>query len=86
MSWLWAAAAGLVIGVIARLIAPGKQSVPIWLTVVIGIAGALVGNALASALGVRTTTGIDWTRHILQVIVAVAGVYVAAALRTNTRR
>jgi uncharacterized membrane protein YeaQ/YmgE (transglycosylase-associated protein family) len=81
MSWIWAIVAGLVIGVIAKLIVPGKQNIPIWLTILIGIVGALVGNALASALGVESTGGVDWIRHILQVIVAAGGVYAVAALR-----
>lgn len=86
MSWVWAVVAGVIVGVIARLIVPGKQAIPIWLTVLIGLLGALGGNALASVLGVRSTGGVDWTRHVLQVIVAVAAVYVVGALRGTTRR
>ena len=71
MSFIWAIIAGLVIGLIARAIRPGKQNIPIWLTIVIGIAGAIVGNLLASAIGVRHTGGIDWIRHALQIVVAV---------------
>ena len=71
MSFIWAIIAGLIIGVIARLIRPGKQDIPIWLTILIGIAGAIVGNLLASAFGVRDTGGIDWIRHILQIGVAI---------------
>ncbi|HVE29088.1 MAG TPA: hypothetical protein VNC80_03390, partial [Mycobacteriales bacterium] len=44
MEFIWAIIAGLIIGVIARLLRPGKQSIPLWLTVLIGIAGAIIGN------------------------------------------
>jgi uncharacterized membrane protein YeaQ/YmgE (transglycosylase-associated protein family) len=71
MEFIWAIIAGLIIGVIARAIRPGKQAIPMWLTIVIGIVGAIVGNLLASAFGVRDTNGIDWIRHILQIAVAV---------------
>jgi uncharacterized membrane protein YeaQ/YmgE (transglycosylase-associated protein family) len=71
MSFIWAIIAGLIIGLIARAIRPGKQDIPIWLTILIGIAGAIVGNLLASAIGVRDTGGIDWIRHILQIVVAI---------------
>jgi len=71
MEFIWAIIAGLIIGVIARLLRPGKQHIPLWLTVVIGIAGAIIGNLLASAFGVRDTAGIDWIRHILQIGVAI---------------
>ena len=62
---------GAVIGVLARLVMPGRQNIPIWLTIVVGIVGVLLGNWLSSLIGVRDTGGIDWIRHILQVVVAV---------------
>jgi uncharacterized membrane protein YeaQ/YmgE (transglycosylase-associated protein family) len=67
---IWIIIAGLVIGLLARAVIPGQQATPLWLTIVIGIVGALIGNFLASILGVRHTSGIDWIRHILQVGVA----------------
>ncbi|AOT57538.1 MULTISPECIES: GlsB/YeaQ/YmgE family stress response membrane protein [Streptomyces] len=72
MSFLWAIVAGLVIGLLAKLVLPGRQPIPLWLTVLLGIGGAVVGNALASAFGVRDTGGVDWIRHILQIGVAAA--------------
>lgn len=71
---IWIIIVGTVIGLLARLVVPGRQPIPMWLTVLIGIVGALVGNWLASLLGVRSTGGIDWIRHILQIAVAAAGV------------
>ena len=56
---------------IARLLRPGKQNIPLWLTILIGMAGAILGNLLATAFGVRDTSGIDWIRHILQVGIAI---------------
>ncbi|MYY03852.1 GlsB/YeaQ/YmgE family stress response membrane protein [Streptomyces sp. ATexAB-D23] len=70
MSFLWAIIAGLVIGLLAKLVVPGRQPIPLWLTILLGVVGALVGNALASAFGVRDTSGIDWIRHIFQIGVA----------------
>lgn len=64
---IWIIIAGLFIGALARLVLRGRQDIPIWLTIVVGIAGALVGNTLASAIGVRDTAGIDWIRHFLQI-------------------
>jgi uncharacterized membrane protein YeaQ/YmgE (transglycosylase-associated protein family) len=69
---IWAIVAGLIIGVIAKLILPGRQPIPIWLTVVLGIGGALIGNWISSAIGVRQTGGVDWIRHALQIGVAMA--------------
>jgi uncharacterized membrane protein YeaQ/YmgE (transglycosylase-associated protein family) len=41
---------GLVIGALARLIVPGRQRIGIILTLLIGIAGALVGGFITAAL------------------------------------
>jgi len=82
---LWAIIAGLVIGSLARLVVRGRQDIPLWLTILLGIAGALVGNWLASVLGVRHTRGIDWIRHILQVGVAAALVVFLTPLWTRRR-
>ncbi|MFJ4677912.1 MULTISPECIES: GlsB/YeaQ/YmgE family stress response membrane protein [Kitasatospora] len=67
MSILWAIIAGLVIGVLAKLVIPGRQPIPLWLTILLGIVGGLIGNALASAFGVADTNGIDWIRHLFQI-------------------
>ncbi|OCC12131.1 GlsB/YeaQ/YmgE family stress response membrane protein [Streptomyces sp. PTY087I2] len=76
MGWLWAIIVGLVLGVIARAILPGKQDIPLWLTVVFGILGSILGNAVAGWIGVEDTKGIDWIRHVLQLAGAVAVVAV----------
>ncbi|NLU67416.1 GlsB/YeaQ/YmgE family stress response membrane protein [Streptomyces sp. HNM0574] len=76
MSWLWAIIVGLVLGVIARALLPGKQGIPLWLTVVFGIIGSILGNAVAGWIGVADTRGIDWIRHVLQLV----GVVVVVAL------
>ncbi|WP_228994261.1 GlsB/YeaQ/YmgE family stress response membrane protein [Streptomyces sp. DH8] len=76
MGWLWAIIVGLVLGVIARAILPGKQDIPLWLTVVFGVLGSILGNAVASWIGVEDTKGIDWIRHLLQLAGAVAVVAV----------
>ena len=70
MNIIWAIIAGLVIGLLAKLVIRGRQPIPLWLTIIIGIIGAIVGNYIASAIHVRHTSGIDWIRHILQVAAA----------------
>ncbi|WP_030203111.1 GlsB/YeaQ/YmgE family stress response membrane protein [Streptomyces sp. NRRL S-87] len=72
MSWLWAIIVGFVLGLIARAVLPGKQHQPLWLTTLFGMAGAILGNAVAGWIGVADTRGIDWTRHLLQLACAIA--------------
>ena len=85
MGWLWAIIVGLVLGVIARAILPGKQDIPLWLTTVFGIIGSVLGNAVATWIGVNETKGIDWMRHLLQLIGAVAVVGVGDMIWQSIR-
>jgi uncharacterized membrane protein YeaQ/YmgE (transglycosylase-associated protein family) len=69
---------GLIIGVLGRLVAPGKQSIPIWLTILIGIVAAFIGTAIARGIGYADTNGIDWLEILTQVVLAAIGVSIAA--------
>lgn len=71
---------GIVIGALGRLVVPGRQSIPIWLTIVIGIVAAFIGTAIATVLGVADTRGIDWIELGLQVAVAAGGVVTAVKM------
>ncbi|MEU6881131.1 GlsB/YeaQ/YmgE family stress response membrane protein [Streptomyces sp. NPDC046712] len=90
MSWLWAIIVGFVLGLIAKAIIPGKQQIPLWLTTVFGIIGSVLGNSVAGWIGVEDTRGIDWTRHLLQLIGAVVvvglGDMLWASIRGNRQR
>jgi len=72
---------GLIIGALGRLVVPGKQDIPIWLTMLIGVVAALIGTFLAAALGVANTRGIDWIELLIQVILAAIGVAIIAGVR-----
>ena len=80
MSFVWAIIAGLIIGLLAKLVLPGRQPIPLWLTIILGIVGGLVGNVVASGLGVGDTSGIDWIRHILQIAAAALLIGVVAPM------
>jgi len=71
---------GLILGVLGRLVAPGKQGIPIWLTIVVGIVAAFLGTAIARGLGYADTNGFDWLELITQVVLAAIGVSLAASL------
>ena len=50
-SLLWTALIGLVVGSLAKLIIPGKEPSGIWITMLLGIAGAFVGTWLGRVIG-----------------------------------
>ncbi|MEU4563354.1 GlsB/YeaQ/YmgE family stress response membrane protein [Actinoplanes sp. NPDC023936] len=74
---------GLIIGALGRLVLPGKQNIPIWLTLAIGVVAALIGTFLAALLGVDDTPGVDWIELALQVGLAALGVSVVAGVRAR---
>ena len=69
---------GLIVGALGRLVVPGKQNIPIWLTIVVGIVAALIGTFIARILGVADTRGFDWIELIIQIVLAAGGVILAA--------
>ncbi|AXN44497.1 hypothetical protein DSM43518_00236 [Mycobacterium marinum] len=72
---------GTVIGVLGRLVVPGKQSIGVLVTILVGIVSAFIGTVIAKAVGIPTaTSGIDWLELLVQVLVAAVGVAVVATL------
>lgn len=62
---------GAVIGVLARLVLPGKQDISAIITVILGILGALIGYWVWGLISDQGDTGgIDWIRWIISVAVA----------------
>ena len=77
---------GLIIGALGRLAVPGKQHIPIWLTLLIGVVGALLGTVLAKATGLYDGSGWSWVLLLFQVIVAALGVFLVAGIGSSRRR
>ena len=77
---------GVVVGVLGRLVVPGKQRIGMLLTILVGVVAAFLGTALARAMGIPTaTSGVDWLELLVQVVVAALGVALVAGL-TGRRR
>ncbi len=75
---------GIVIGVLGRLVLPGRQHIGALWTIVVGIVAAFVGTAVAAALGVADTKGIDWIEWLVQIALAVAGVAALERFRSRS--
>lgn len=84
MDFVWAILSaivtGLIIGALARLVVPGTRGISIIVTILLGIAGAIVGSLVYGLLGGGDTSGIDWIRLVVEVIVAAVFVWIYVAL------
>ena len=64
---------GLVVGVIAKLLMPGRDPGGFIITILLGIAGALIGGFVGRALGFYgENQGAGWIMSILGAIVLLA--------------
>ncbi len=73
--------AGIIIGPLARLIMPGRQSIGLFTTILIGAAGAIIGGFIYGAFGGGETSGIDWILHGVQLAVAIVLILIVQGMR-----
>jgi uncharacterized membrane protein YeaQ/YmgE (transglycosylase-associated protein family) len=82
--------AGIIIGLLGKFVAPGdKDNIPIWLTILCGIGGVIIGWFIYSAFGGNGSRGIDWVRWIVAIVVAAVLVIIASTVtgrNTNSTR
>ncbi|MGH3712056.1 MAG: GlsB/YeaQ/YmgE family stress response membrane protein [Micromonosporaceae bacterium] len=71
---------GTILGIIGRMIVPGEQNIPWWLTIGVGILAAFVGGWIYQQFGGGETSGIDWIKLLIQIVVAAIFVFLAAGL------
>lgn len=80
---------GLFVGLVARLLVPGRQRLGLGMTLLLGLLGSIVGGVVANALG----TGDIWELNFIGAVVAIAAAVVfivigerAGALGRRVRR
>ncbi len=64
LSWI---IMGLIVGVLAKFIMPGKDPGGIIVTIFLGIAGAFVGGYIGSFLGIGAVTGFNIGSIVLSI-------------------
>jgi uncharacterized membrane protein YeaQ/YmgE (transglycosylase-associated protein family) len=81
--------AGIIIGLLGKFVAPGdKDNIPIWLTILCGVGGVIIGWFVYSAFGGNGSPGIDWVRWIVAIVIAAVLVVIASTMtgRNTARR
>jgi uncharacterized membrane protein YeaQ/YmgE (transglycosylase-associated protein family) len=79
---------GIVIGILARLVLPGRQPIGAGMTILLGIGGALVGGIVASAIGEGDIWELNFVGTVVGIVAAAAliGAADAAGLGKGRRR
>ncbi len=62
---------GLIIGFLARLLLPGRQKIGLALTLLLGVAGALIGGVIASALNTGDVFELNFIGFVVAVLASV---------------
>ncbi len=73
LSWILM---GLIVGVLAKMIMPGKDPGGLIVTIAIGIAGAFVGGFLASVVGIGGFSGFNLGSLVTAVVGALVLLFV----------
>ncbi|TYC98854.1 hypothetical protein FQ377_07500 [Arthrobacter echini] len=72
--------AGLIIGALARLIKPGKQNLGLLATLLLGLAGSVIGGLIANLVGTGGVFELNIFGFIVAVIAAVLLIGVAEGI------
>jgi uncharacterized membrane protein YeaQ/YmgE (transglycosylase-associated protein family) len=80
---------GAIIGIIARLVMPGRQRIGVFMTVLLGIGGAIIGGIVGSAIGTGDIFELNVLGTIVGIIAAVGLIALVQTLgvgESRTRR
>lgn len=72
---------GLIVGALGRLVVPGRQAMPIWMTMIIGVVAAIVGALIAASF-----TSSFIITLVIQVALAALAVFLIAGSRGRSAR
>jgi uncharacterized membrane protein YeaQ/YmgE (transglycosylase-associated protein family) len=81
--------AGIIIGLLGKFVAPSaRDNIPLWLTILCGIGGVIIGWYIYILFGGNGSPGIDWVRWLIAIAVAAVLVILADMImvRRATRR
>jgi uncharacterized membrane protein YeaQ/YmgE (transglycosylase-associated protein family) len=81
--------AGIIIGLLGKFVAPSnRDNIPLWLTILCGIGGVIIGWYVYILFGGNGSPGIDWVRWLIAIVVAAVLVIIASTVtaRMGARR
>lgn len=81
MGWLAWIVFGLIAGIVAKVLMPGRDPGGFIVTILIGIAGAMIGGFISSAVGFGAVSGFDLRSMVIAVLGAVLLLFVYRRMR-----
>lgn len=78
LSWIFF---GLVAGILARCIMPGKEHLGIIVTILLGVIGALIGGVISTALGLGKVSGFNLYSILISTAGAIIVLFVVHKIR-----
>ena len=76
---------GLIVGALARLIKPGRQNLSIFMTLVLGVVGSLIGGVVAKLFGTGRFFELNILGSIVAIVAAVLLIGVAEGVSSGRR-
>jgi uncharacterized membrane protein YeaQ/YmgE (transglycosylase-associated protein family) len=80
LSWI---VFGLIAGLIAKFLMPGRDPGGFIITILLGVAGAVVGGWIGSALGFGGVSGFDFRSFLVAVVGALVLLFLYRMLRSR---
>lgn len=77
---------GLVVGILARLVVPGRQHLSLWMTLLLGLVGSVVGGVVANALGTGDIMELNFLGAVVAIAAAVVLIVAGDRVGVITRR
>lgn len=77
---------GLVVGILARLFAPGRRHMSLGLTLLLGLVGSIIGGVVANALGRGDIFELNFIGSVVAIASATALVMIGDRTQSTSRR
>ena len=81
LSWI---VLGLIVGFLAKLIMPGKDPGGVIITILLGVAGALLGGFIGNAMGLGDVSGINLGSIVIATLGAILLLVIYRLMRRRT--
>ena len=83
MGIIWAIIIGFIVGLLAKLVMPGRDPGGFIVTIIIGILGAVVGGFIGTQLGLGTVDGFNMMSFALAVLGAIILLFIYRLIKAR---